>query len=88
MVTNSRYDVATPHAWAVNSARQIGREAVLLTYDGVGHGTYWLSPCVRESVDTCLTTLKPPAKGTHCPAVRPGEAQLRSTSENLVNPLF
>ncbi|KOG24637.1 alpha/beta hydrolase, partial [Streptomyces viridochromogenes] len=44
LVTNSRYDVATPHSWGSNAARQIGREAVFLTYDGVGHGDYWLSP--------------------------------------------
>ncbi|MEU1511703.1 alpha/beta hydrolase [Streptomyces sp. NPDC005811] len=71
LVTNSRYDVATPHAWGAGVARQIGREAVFLTYDGAGHGDYWASPCAREAIDTYLTTLVTPADGSHCPAVRP-----------------
>lgn len=71
LVANSRYDVATPHAWASNVTRQIGREATLLTYDGVGHITYWLSPCMQAAIDVYLTTLTTPAKGTHCPAVWP-----------------
>ena len=75
LLTNSQYDVATPHAWAANAARQMGREARLLTYDGVGHITYWRSPCMREATDTYLTTLTPPAKNTHCPAIWPGTSQ-------------
>ncbi|MGW0708516.1 alpha/beta hydrolase [Streptomyces sp. NPDC002643] len=71
LLTNSRYDAATPYSWAVDTARQIGVEAVLLTYDGSGHGTYWSSPCVRGAVDTYLVTLETPRKGTHCPAVWP-----------------
>ncbi|MCT9081457.1 alpha/beta hydrolase [Streptomyces fulvoviolaceus] len=75
LLTNSRYDVATPYAWAANAARQMGREARLLTYDGVGHITYWRSPCMRAAVDTYLTTLETPAKDTHCPAIWPGTSQ-------------
>ncbi|QFR03008.1 alpha/beta hydrolase [Streptomyces phaeolivaceus] len=89
LVTNSRYDVATPHAWAANAARQIGREATLLTYDGVGHITYWRSACVRAATDTYLTTLETPAKGTHCPANWPGDSGQRLGAEGggLVDPL-
>ncbi|WP_105970548.1 alpha/beta hydrolase [Streptomyces geranii] len=83
LLTNSRYDVATPHAWAANAARQMGREARLLTYDGVGHITYWRSPCVRAATDTYLTTLTPPAKNTHCPAIWPGA----STKTALLDPM-
>lgn len=88
LMTNSRYDVATPHSWGSNAARQIGREAVFLTYDGVGHGDYWLSPCARDAIDTYLLTLKTPRKGTHCPAVWPtGPSARQSPSGGLVNPL-
>ncbi|MGW0820796.1 alpha/beta hydrolase [Streptomyces sp. NPDC002845] len=88
LVTNSRYDVATPYSWGSNAARQIGREAVLLTYDGVGHGDYWLSPCARTAIDTYLTTLRTPPRGTHCPAVWPtAGAQRQSPGDGLVNPL-
>ncbi|GAA4295413.1 alpha/beta hydrolase [Streptomyces venetus] len=89
LVTNSRFDPATPYSWGANAARQIGREAVFLTYDGVGHGDYWLSPCARDAIDTYLVTLKTPRKGTHCPAVWPAgpSAQRKSPSGGLVNPL-
>ncbi|GHH04594.1 alpha/beta hydrolase [Streptomyces lanatus] len=89
LMTNSRFDPATPYSWGSNAARQIGREAVLLTYDGVGHGDYWLSPCTRDAIDTYLTTLKTPRKGTHCPAVWPTDpsAQRRSPNGELINPL-
>ncbi|MEU7717133.1 alpha/beta hydrolase [Streptomyces tibetensis] len=89
LMTNSRFDPATPHSWGANAARQIGREAVFLTYDGVGHGDYWLSPCARDAIDTYLVTLKTPRKGTHCPAVWPAgpSAQRQSPSGGLVNPL-
>ncbi|ULR48795.1 alpha/beta hydrolase [Streptomyces deccanensis] len=89
LVTNSRYDVATPYSWGSNAARQIGREAAFLTYDGAGHGTYWLSPCARDAIDTYLLTLKTPRKGTHCPAVWPTgpTAQRQSPTGGLINPL-
>ncbi|QOV36928.1 alpha/beta fold hydrolase [Streptomyces ferrugineus] len=89
LLTNSRFDPATPHAWASNAARQIGREAVFLTYDGVGHGDYWLSPCARDAIDTYLTTLKTPRENTHCPAVWPTDpaTQRQSPNGDLVNPL-
>ncbi|WP_369032391.1 alpha/beta hydrolase [Streptomyces adonidis] len=91
LLTNSRYDVATPHAWATNAARQMGREARLLTYDGVGHITYWRSPCMREATDTYLTTLTPPAPNTHCPAIWPGTSEAAASrlapGAALVNPI-
>ncbi|MFI1703776.1 alpha/beta hydrolase [Streptomyces griseoruber] len=89
LVTNSRYDIATPHVWGAGVARQIGREAVFLTYDGAGHGDYWSSPCARDAIDTYLTTLVPPADGTHCPAVWPTgpSAPRRSQGDGPVDPL-
>jgi hypothetical protein len=70
LALNSRYDPATPYEWATNAARQMG--AVLLTYDGWGHGAYFKgSACVVNATDTYLITGKAPARGTHCPAVEP-----------------
>lgn len=88
LLTNSRYDVATPHSWGAAAAGQIGREAVLLTYDGVGHGDYWLSPCARKAIDSYLLSLDTPRRGTHCPAVWPASPTRRLTpGDGLVNPL-
>ncbi|MEV1066224.1 alpha/beta hydrolase [Streptomyces sp. NPDC050263] len=89
LLTDSRYDAATPYSWGVNAARQIGDEAVLLTYDGAGHGDYWLSPCARDAIDAYLLTLKTPRKGAHCPAVWPTAPTARGDSPTggLVNPL-
>ncbi|WP_131741251.1 alpha/beta hydrolase [Actinomadura roseirufa] len=66
LMTNSRHDVATPYAWAVNAARQIPA-AVLLTYDGTGHGDYLLSRCATKAIDGYLLTVRTPPRGTHCP---------------------
>jgi hypothetical protein len=86
LMTNSRYDVATPYEWGTSLADQLP-SATFLTYDGVGHGDYWLSPCAQNAIDTYLLTLKTPPKGTHCPANFPAEQQsLRSAT--LVNPLL
>ena len=53
-MTNSRYDLATPHSWGANAARQLAARPCSSTYDGVGHGDYWLSPCARDAIDTYL----------------------------------
>jgi hypothetical protein len=88
LVTNSRYDVSTPYAWGSDVARQMGRSAVLLTYDGVGHGAYRLTPCGAHAIDTYLTTLKTPAEGTHCPAIWPtGETGKQATRDGLADSL-
>jgi pimeloyl-ACP methyl ester carboxylesterase len=70
LLANSRWDVATPYEWGTTLASQLP-SATLLTYDGVGHGTYWLSPCARAAIDTYLVDRRTPSKGTHCPAVFP-----------------
>ncbi|MGC9669568.1 alpha/beta hydrolase [Planosporangium sp. 12N6] len=71
LMLNSRYDPATPYQWATNAARQM-RSAVLLTYDGWGHGAYFKgSDCVVAATDTYLVTGRAPKQGTHCPAVEP-----------------
>lgn len=70
LLTNSKSDPATSLPWAVNTARQIPG-SVLLTYDGAGHGTYGLSRCSRQAIDTYLLTARTPRPGTHCPAQPP-----------------
>lgn len=70
LMLNSRYDPATPYPWAVTAARQSG--AVLLTYDGWGHGAYFKnSQCVIDATDHYLLTGVTPSRGMHCPAVPP-----------------
>jgi hypothetical protein len=70
-VSNSRFDPSTPWAWAANAADQIGSSAILLTYDGVGHVPYRISPCVQEASDRYLITLVAPKPGSHCPPIFP-----------------
>ncbi|PZG23420.1 alpha/beta hydrolase [Spongiactinospora gelatinilytica] len=69
LVVNSRHDPITGRAWAVSVARQIGRAARLLTYEGVGHGVYDRSDCTISTIDRYLIALKPPAYRASCPAV-------------------
>jgi pimeloyl-ACP methyl ester carboxylesterase len=87
LLTNSRYDIATPYEWGRSLASQLP-SATFLTYDGVGHGDYWLSPCARDAIDTYLQTTRTPPQGTHCPAIFPSaEQNRRAAPGTLVNPL-
>ncbi len=70
LIVKGRYDVATPSAWNLAVANQIDN-SVLLYHDGIGHGQYYRSACVRERVDRYLITLETPAPNTHCEAVYP-----------------
>jgi pimeloyl-ACP methyl ester carboxylesterase len=87
LISNARYDPATPYSWAKNVASQIGSAAVLLTYDGVGHSTYRLSPCARSAIDHYLTTRQTPPQGTHCPALFPTEPPAGQPSDATTGPL-
>lgn len=69
LLLNSRYDVATPYAWALNIHRQAPRNTALLTYEGTGHAVYQRSACTRGVVDDYLLTLATPRPGASCPAV-------------------
>ena len=68
LLTNALHDPATGYNWATSVARQLGRDGVLLTYEGWGHGTYNSSPCAREAVDRYLISQELPVRGTRCPA--------------------
>jgi pimeloyl-ACP methyl ester carboxylesterase len=71
LLVNALHDPATGYNWGANAARQLGREAVLLTYDGWGHAVYGRSPCVTDAVDDYLISQTLPARGAHCPGVEP-----------------
>jgi pimeloyl-ACP methyl ester carboxylesterase len=71
LVTNALHDPATGYNRALGVARQLGREGVLLTYDGWGHGVYGRSDCVNGTMDRYLIDRATPSRGTHCPGVEP-----------------
>ncbi|WNV89047.1 alpha/beta hydrolase [Umezawaea sp. Da 62-37] len=67
LVVNSRFDPATPYAWAESLQRQGRGKVALLTYDGWGHVAYPRSECTRAGVDGYLIGLRVPGVG--CAAV-------------------
>lgn len=67
LVTNARFDASTPHEGARHVAAQLPG-AVLLTWDGMGHGAATRTACTREHVLRYFTDATLPAPGTHCPA--------------------
>ncbi|MFI5839342.1 alpha/beta hydrolase [Catenuloplanes sp. NPDC051500] len=66
LLINARFDPASAYAWATRVAGQLGAEGVLVTYEGVRHGTYSQS-CVKALVDRYLVDLTVPPRGTSCP---------------------
>lgn len=66
LLINARYDPASAYAWATRVAGQLGAEGVLVTYEGVRHGTYSLT-CMGALVDRYLVDLAVPQRGTSCP---------------------
>ncbi|MEV6984567.1 alpha/beta hydrolase [Sphaerisporangium sp. NPDC051017] len=73
LLGNAVHDPATAYPWAVNAARQIGREARLLTYEGWGHGIYGRGECPTAAFDNYLVSLTVPGKGARCPAMPPAD---------------
>jgi pimeloyl-ACP methyl ester carboxylesterase len=68
LLINSRHDPATGINWAASVERQLGRDGVMVVYEGAGHGAYTLSDCIRQATDRYLISLKVPPRGTACPA--------------------
>lgn len=66
LLVSSSYDPPTPYENAVDVAGRLGDQAVLVTYDGAGHVSYFRSPCVREIAHEYLQTLQLPIPGTTC----------------------
>ncbi|MEV6475198.1 alpha/beta hydrolase [Streptomyces sp. NPDC051657] len=69
LLSNALHDPATGYPWAVSVARQLGRGGALLTYEGHGHGSVTSGRCMEEAVDSYLTDLAVPPRGTSCPAL-------------------
>ncbi|MGX1365146.1 pimeloyl-ACP methyl ester carboxylesterase [Streptomyces canus] len=65
LVVAGRLDPVTPHHWAENMTRTLD-SAVLLTREGVGHGSYGTNSCVNKAVDAALIHGTHPADGTVC----------------------
>ncbi|WP_405550272.1 alpha/beta hydrolase [Streptomyces globisporus] len=65
LVVGGRLDPVTPHQWAENMTRTLD-SAVLLTREGVGHGSYGINTCVNKAVDAALVGGTHPADGTVC----------------------
>ena len=66
LVVGTRFDPATPYAWAVALSRQLPT-STLLTFEGDGHTAYGSgSDCIDQAIDAYLLTGTPPAAGTVC----------------------
>ncbi|MGW2212100.1 alpha/beta hydrolase [Streptomyces sp. NPDC001781] len=70
LLVAGRLDPVTPHHWAENMTRTLD-SAVLLTREGVGHGSYGTNSCVNSAVDAALIHGTHPADGTVCKTDRP-----------------
>ncbi|GAB3817240.1 alpha/beta hydrolase [Kribbella italica] len=71
LLINSLHDPATGYNGAKSVARQFGRDGVLVTYRGWGHGSYTTSPCMEATVDGYLIDRDVPHRGKQCAAVDP-----------------
>ncbi len=65
LVIGNTGDNATPYEWAVAVAESL-ETGVLLTYNGTGHTSYGLHPCVDEVVDNYLIDLTVPSEDIEC----------------------
>jgi pimeloyl-ACP methyl ester carboxylesterase len=71
LVVGGREDSQAPYPWAEAMASVL-KPAVLLTREGVGHGSYRASgPCVDGAVERYLLDGSVPAPGTACPQEPP-----------------
>ncbi|WP_205718673.1 alpha/beta hydrolase [Actinomadura sp. WMMA1423] len=70
LVVAGRLDPVTPHHWAENMTRTLDA-AVLLTREGVGHGSYGVNSCVNGAVDAALVHGVRPADGAVCETDKP-----------------
>ncbi|GAA2660181.1 alpha/beta hydrolase [Actinosynnema pretiosum subsp. pretiosum] len=74
LMLNALHDPSTPYAWAVGAHRQARGAAVLLTYEGWGHGVYGRGACADGAVDRYLVDLVVPREGTRCAGIEPPAA--------------
>ncbi|WP_199853797.1 alpha/beta fold hydrolase [Plantactinospora sp. BB1] len=71
LVTNALHDPATGYNQALGVTRQLGRDGVLFSYHGWGHGVYGRSECTDDAIERYLIDRTLPARGAGCPAVEP-----------------
>ena len=71
LVNAVRHDPSTPYTWSRAVHRALPAGSALLTYEGVGHGTYFRSPCAKNAILAYLLELRLPAPGASCPAIWP-----------------
>jgi len=67
VVVGTRFDPATPYSGAVAMASSLGN-AVLLSWEGNGHGAVGRSDCVTRLVGDYLANLTVPPVASTCPA--------------------
>jgi pimeloyl-ACP methyl ester carboxylesterase len=79
LVLNALHDPATGYLWGVNAARQLGRAARFVTYEGWGHGVYGQGACPTSIVDNYLISGALPPNGKRCPAVSPVDVAAQRT---------
>ena len=65
LVVGNRFDPATPYAGAVKVASLLPGSR-LLTVNGWGHTSLFLSACADDAINRYLLTTAPPAVGTTC----------------------
>jgi pimeloyl-ACP methyl ester carboxylesterase len=66
LVVGTRFDPATPYAWAEALHRQLPTSS-LLTYEGDGHTAYGSgSNCIDRAIDAYFLTGAMPAPGKSC----------------------
>lgn len=70
LVVGGRLDPVTPHHWAESVSKTLD-SAVLLTREGVGHGSYGTVSCVNAAVDAALVDGTLPTDGTVCETDKP-----------------
>ncbi|MFI5635838.1 alpha/beta hydrolase [Streptomyces goshikiensis] len=68
LLVGTRGDPATPYEWTEETARRLGRSAVVLDHKGEGHTGYMTSPCVRDFVNHFLVDGGLPSGTRACPA--------------------
>jgi|SRR5215469_768122 len=67
LVVGDLHDPATPYQWATGLTHDLA-SGVLLGWNGEGHTSYMEgSPCVDNTVDAYLISLRTPRSGTICP---------------------
>ncbi|MFG3103952.1 alpha/beta hydrolase [Streptomyces sp. NPDC048182] len=74
LLVGTRGDPATPYSWTEETAKRLGRPAVVLDNKGDGHTGYASSKCVHRKVDDFLLYGALPPDGSSCGPEESGQA--------------